>query len=154
MRDSLTQILPLADELGVTLALEPMHHDCAAEWTFLTCLDEVLGVIESIAHPRLKLAFDTYHLGFDPKVLDRIGPLVPHIAVVHLGDGRPPRNREQNRCRLGEGEIPLRPIVAAANRRRLRRFVRRRIDGSRDRSDRLPDLLSQSKRKFAELIAS
>ncbi len=46
-------------------------------------------------------------------MLERIGSLVPAIAVVHLGDGRPPAAGEQNRSPLGSGEVPLRELVAA-----------------------------------------
>src|SRR5580704_41181 len=58
---ALKELLPLATELNVTLAIEPMHPGCAAEWTFLTSLDEAVGLVDSFDSPRVKLAFDTYH---------------------------------------------------------------------------------------------
>ena len=69
--------------------------------------------MDAIAHPHLKLAFDTYHLGHDPRVLDEIARVAPHIAIVHLGDSRKPPTIEQSRQRLCEGILPLRQIVAA-----------------------------------------
>jgi sugar phosphate isomerase/epimerase len=42
LRSAISEILPLADEFGVALALEPMHPGCAAEWTFLTDLKDAL----------------------------------------------------------------------------------------------------------------
>ena len=38
---------------------------------------------------------------------------MPHVAIVQLGDARRPPDGEQNRCRLGEGVVPLAEIVAA-----------------------------------------
>ncbi|HTU24724.1 MAG TPA: sugar phosphate isomerase/epimerase family protein, partial [Pirellulales bacterium] len=110
---ALAELLPLAMELDVTLAIEPMYSACAAEWTFLTTLSDAMTLVEEIAHPRLKLAFDTYHLGHDPKVLDDIARVAPHVAIVHLGDSRQPPTCEQSRQRLCEGVLPLRQIVAA-----------------------------------------
>jgi sugar phosphate isomerase/epimerase len=110
---ALKELLPLATELDVTLAIEPMHPGCAAEWTFLTSLDEAVGLVDSLGSPRVKLAFDTYHLGHDPRVLDEIGRLRDRIAIVHLGDSLKPPEAEQSRQPLGAGILPLREIVAA-----------------------------------------
>lgn len=110
---ALAELLPLAMELDVTLAVEPMYSACAAEWTFLTTLAEAMSLVDEMAHPHLKLAFDTYHLGHDPGVLDEIARVAPHIAIVHLGDSRKPPTIEQSRQRLCDGILPLRQIVAA-----------------------------------------
>lgn len=113
---ALDELLPLAEQLNVVLAVEPMHIGCAEEWTLLTSLDETMSLIHGIGSRRLKLVFDTYHLGFDPHVVETIEHIVPHIAVVHLGDGHCPPEREQNRFCLGEGKLPLPEIVAALER--------------------------------------
>lgn len=116
VRDALKEVCALAGELDVRLAIEPMHEGCAAEWTFLTTLDDTLELIDKVAHPALGLAFDTYHFGYQDDVLDRVEELAPRIAVVHLGDGKEPPHKEQNRSRLGEGIIRLPEIVAALAR--------------------------------------
>ena len=36
---ALADLIPLADEFGVDLAIEPMHPGCAAEWTFFDRLE-------------------------------------------------------------------------------------------------------------------
>lgn len=113
VQGALTELASLAEQLGVTLALEPMHPGCASECTFLTNLDETLTVIQAIGKPNVKLVFDTYHLGQDRTIVDRIGQLVPHLALVQLGDSRQPPEGEANRCRLGEGTVPLQEIVGA-----------------------------------------
>lgn len=110
---ALTELVPMADEFGVTLALEPMHEGCATDWTFLTDLDETLEQLAGFNSPHVKLAFDTYHLGHCPRILQRIAELAPRTAIVQLGDARTAPKGEQNRCRLGEGKLPLREIVRA-----------------------------------------
>jgi sugar phosphate isomerase/epimerase len=113
IKDALSELVPLAVELGVVLALEPMHPGCAGEFTFLTDLQEVLDLLEAVGSEQVKIVFDTYHLGQDRQILDRIPEITRHVAIVQLGDAREPPTGEQNRCRLGEGMIPLREIVGA-----------------------------------------
>ena len=83
-------MLPLAVELRVMLAIEPMHPECAVGWTFLTCLQETLDMVAAIGSPQLKLVFDTYHLGWDRSIIDQLGKITQQIAIVHLGDGDAP----------------------------------------------------------------
>lgn len=113
LRDAFREILPVADDYDVVLAIEPMHFGCAAEWTFLTSLDDALALVDAAESPRVKLAFDTYHLGLEPDIVERIPALAPRIAVVHLGDSKRLPDGESNRCQLGEGTIPLPQIVGA-----------------------------------------
>jgi len=113
VRDAIRELLPPAEQLHVTLALEPMHPGCAAGWTFLTSLDETLELLSAIDHPRAKMVLDTYHLGQDEDLVKRTPEILKYVALVQLGDARQPPQGEQDRCRLGEGRVPLKEIVAA-----------------------------------------
>ncbi len=113
IKDALKELIPVAAEQGVFLGLKPMHPGCACQFTFLTTVDDVLALIETAGSPQVKLVFDTYHLGLDPNILPRIPQITPHIALVQLGDAKSPPNGEQNRCLLGQGDIPLKEIVDA-----------------------------------------
>ena len=115
IKAALTELVPIAAERNVTLALEPMHAGCAAEWTFLTELDDTLALIDSVETNSLKLVFDTYHWGHRDNVIERMDQLVPRIALVQLGDAKAEPNGEQNRCPIGEGILPVREIVHALN---------------------------------------
>jgi sugar phosphate isomerase/epimerase len=153
VRDALEQVLPLAEELRVDLAIEPMHPECAGEWTFLTCLDDCLALLNAVNHPRLKLVFDTYHLGWDEKVLARLQELTPRIAVVHLGDGKSPHDREQNRSRLGEGHIGLKQIVGLLEASGYRGYYDVELIGPDIEVSDYHELLVQSKQAFEQLLA-
>jgi len=113
---ALAELAPAAAQHGVTLALEPMHPACSAEWTFLNTIDDALALIGRVESPQVKLAFDTYHLGCEPGLIDRLPALARDVAIVHLGDGRAEPNGEQNRCALGQGRVPLAEIIAALHR--------------------------------------
>ena len=116
IRDALKELAPLAADFEITLAVEPMNEGCAAEWTFLNSLDDALALLSTVDSPQLKLAFDTYHLGREANIVDRIAEVAPRIAIVHLGDSKQFPDGEQNRCPLGEGMIPLQEIVSALTR--------------------------------------
>jgi sugar phosphate isomerase/epimerase len=59
----------------------------------------------------LKLVFDSYHFGHDGSVLANLQELVPHIALVHLGDRVEPHSLDQDRRPLGEGNLHLAELV-------------------------------------------
>ena len=153
LKDALREILPLAEELAVTLAIEPMHLGCAAEWTFLTSLDDALALIADLASERLKLAFDTYQFGQDEATVARLESLAEQIAIVHLGDGRSPPEHEQNRARLGEGSIPLKRIVAALSSAGYDGYYDVELMGEEIEVADYRDLLEQSKHAFTQLCA-
>lgn len=110
---ALKELAPLAAESNVTLAVKPMHPGCAGQWTFLTSLDDTLDLLNQVASPWVKMVLDTYHLGQNGDLLHRIADLSDRVAIVQLGDAERPPNGEQNRCRLGQGVVPLKEIVAA-----------------------------------------
>jgi sugar phosphate isomerase/epimerase len=150
---ALKELLPLATELDVTLAVEPMHPGCASEWTFLTTLDEAVGLVDAIDNPRVKLAFDTYHLGHDPRIIDEIGRLRDRIAIVHLGDSLKPPDSEQSRQHLGAGILPLREIVAALRGIGYDGDYDVELMGEAIEATDYKQLLESSKRAFASFIA-
>lgn len=111
LRIAIDELLPLAEDAGVPLAIEPMHAACAAEWTFLTDLASVLELIEEFQCPFLKLALDTYHFPGGNATSDLLAGVAPHVSIVHLGDRRLPPSIDQERCPLGCGQLPLGEIV-------------------------------------------
>jgi sugar phosphate isomerase/epimerase len=154
VRDALRELAGMAEGLGVKLAIEPMHSGCAAEWTFLTDIEGTLELIEAVGHPSLRLVFDTYHFGHDHLVRSQLAELAPRIAIVHLGDGREPPQREQNRARLGEGNVPLSEIIDGLARGGYNGDYDVELMGEDIENSCYKTLLDQSKCAFARLVAS
>lgn len=109
---ALKELVPVARDYGVSLALEPMHESCAEDWTFLKSIDETLQICDAVDDQVVRLVFDTYHLAQDPAVLDQISELAPRTAIVHVGDSKSLTPCEQNRCPLGQGTLPLREVAS------------------------------------------
>ena len=154
LKSALTELAPLAEEVDITLAIEPMHGGCAADWTFLVDLDETLELLDAISSPQLKVAFDTYHLGQDRKVLGQLADVAARIAIVQLGDAKEPPRGEQNRCRLGEGVIPLEEIVTGLTAAGYAGFYDVELMGEEIEATDYQELLVQSKQAFAHLMAA
>ncbi len=152
VRDALRELCAPAAELRVTLAIEPMNPGCAAEWTFLTDLDDTLGMLDAVSHPCLRLVFDTYHFGHLENVVEMAEKLAPQTALVHLGDCRVPPEREQNRARLGDGHIPLRDIAAALARGGYDGDYEVELMGEEIENSCYQELLEQSKGAFARIM--
>lgn len=96
-------LLPVAEDYGVRLALEPMR---ASSWTHLNGLDETVRFVEQFPKNQVGLVWDLGHLGTDSQAFERLPHLVDRIAVVQLADQRSANNRS-GRCGLGQGEAPL-----------------------------------------------
>ncbi|HYW79150.1 MAG TPA: sugar phosphate isomerase/epimerase family protein [Thermoguttaceae bacterium] len=153
IQSALTALVPLAGELGVTLAVEPVHPGCATGWTFLTSLDEVIEVIEAVGSEQVKMVFDTYHLGQDPAILRHIPEVASQITLVQLGDAKHPPDGEQNRCRLGEGTIPLAQIIAELKSAGYDGYYDVELLGEEIETCEYDSLLEHAKTAFAELVA-
>lgn len=151
---ALKELLPAARDFSLRLALEPMHEACAAEFTFLTKIDEILELFDSVGDDQLAMVYDTYHLGFDPRSLERIGELASRIAVVHLGDAQGPPAGEQNRCQLGEGDLPLRETIAALQSAGYDGDYDVELIGEAVEDSDYGTLLQNSKEFFAAALAS
>jgi sugar phosphate isomerase/epimerase len=151
---ALAELTPLAAKLGVTLAFEPMHPGCADEWTFLTSLDMTLDLLNTVASPQVKMVLDTYHLGQQGDLASRIAEIVPHVAIVQLGDARRPPDGEQNRCRLGQGVVPLAEIIAALKAAGYDGYYDVELLGEEIEADDYRSLLEHAKEAFRELVGS
>ena len=111
LRDAIDCLLELAEAADVTLAIEPMHPACAGDWTFFTDLPATISFLDDFDSRYLKLVLDVYHFGHDRSVLSHLSEIVPHTALVQIGDRRGRHQSEQNRCPLGEGRIPLANVL-------------------------------------------
>ncbi len=149
---ALDELTPLAAELGVTLAVEPMHPGCAADWTFLTTLDETMAMLDAVDSPQVKMVLDTYHLGQEGCLLERVSQIVPQVAIVQLGDAKCAPRGEQNRCRLGEGCVPLKEIIAALKAAGYDGYYDVELLGEELETTDYRSMLEHAKTAFAELV--
>lgn len=157
-RNALSELLPIAESCGVTLAIEPVHPGCGGEWTFLDSLESACDFLDEFSSPHLKLVYDTYHLGqevllggasLDFRYLESIAT---RVAVVHLADARLPADGEQNRCLLGEGGVPIAEIVAALVEGGFRGYCDVELIGEDLELHSYQEILAHSRAALSQLI--
>ena len=105
-REGLRQVLPVAEECGVNLLVEPEPH------LLIERPEEFEELLAGLAHPRLALNFDIGHffcVGVDPAAAAR--RLAPHIRHVHLEDIAPTRAHQH--LVPGRGAIDLESVLGA-----------------------------------------
>ena len=150
LKQALTKLLPLAEERGIVLALEPMKVDCGGEFTFINCFEEALKLVGEYKSSAIGLALDTYHWGHQPLLLERIDDLAPRLALVQLGDAHEPPRGEPNRCLLGQGTIPLRQIFDRLNAAGYKGFYEVELMGEEIEAADYRGVLAHSVRTFRE----
>lgn len=151
---ALKSLLPIACEFGVPLAIEPMPSPCSSEWTFLTNIDETLRLLDQFDSPQLKLVFDTYHYGYNEAICERLSEVAPRIGVVHLADAKEPPGAEQNRCRLGEGAIPLESMVSSLVHAGYDGCFDVKLMGEEIEASDYAELIAHSKDAFEQLTSA
>ncbi len=101
------QALPVAEQVGVTLCLEPLP---PPECDFITTTAEAIDIIDAIGHPNLRLILDVKSMVGEqsatgrsiPDTIRRVAPYVAHFQANDANLGHP-----------GSGQIDFVPIFAA-----------------------------------------
>jgi sugar phosphate isomerase/epimerase len=87
LRTLLQSLGPLAASHGITIAIEHLNR---GESNILNTIAEAWRLAEEVAHPRVRLLIDAYHLRVepeDPAILDHVAPAIAHVHVAE-GAGR------------------------------------------------------------------
>ncbi|MEW6356903.1 MAG: sugar phosphate isomerase/epimerase family protein [Planctomycetota bacterium] len=84
------EIMPLAEDLGVTVAVEPINR---FENYFINVIDDVLELIEDVGSPNLRAQLDTFHMNIEekdsPAAIMRAGKKLAHFHVSESDRGVP-----------------------------------------------------------------
>jgi len=82
----LRELAPIAEGHGITVAIEPISRP---EANFVTLTREGLAFVREVAHPRIRLLVDYYHMateGEDPIVMAEAGDAIRHAHFARPGD--------------------------------------------------------------------
>lgn len=113
IRSGIEEVLPRAEQLGVKLAIEPLHPMYADDRSAINTLKQANDMCDSIGSSFVGVAVDVYHLWWDPdleKEIRRCGKS-GYLYAYHVCDWRTPTIDFLNdRGLMGEGCIPLKEI--------------------------------------------
>jgi sugar phosphate isomerase/epimerase len=113
IRDGIAATLPLAESLGIKLAIEPLHPMYADDRSAINSLASANDVCDELNHPLVGIAYDVYHLWWDPHLEEqtkRTGE-ADRLFAFHVCDWMTPTiDLLNDRGLMGEGCIDLRGI--------------------------------------------
>ncbi len=113
IRYGIKKILPKAEELGIKLAIEPLHPMYADTRSAIITLRQANDFVEKLNSPWLGVVIDVYHIWWDPvliKEIIRCGQL-GKIFAFHICDWKvPTEDLLYDRGLMGEGCIDIRQI--------------------------------------------
>ncbi|MDW8310564.1 MAG: sugar phosphate isomerase/epimerase family protein, partial [Verrucomicrobiales bacterium] len=109
----LREVARVAADLGLRLALEPVHPSIRQDWSLICTLPETLELLDEVGEPNLGVLFDTWHLGDAPDVLQAAQRHAARIFGVHINDRRNPTRSWKDRALPGEGTLNLPAILGA-----------------------------------------
>jgi len=113
--DGIAAVLPLAEELGVRLGIEPLHPMYADDRSAINTMASANAVCELLDHPLVGIAADVYHIWWDPDLAAQIALAGEkgRLFAFHLCDWLTPTSDLLNdRGLMGEGCIDLKGIRA------------------------------------------
>ncbi len=111
--DGIAAVLPHAEQVGVKLAIEPLHPMYAADRSCINRMAEARAICEQLDHPMLGIAVDVYHVWWDPDLEREIALAGEQgtLFAYHVCDWKvDTKDLLTDRGLMGEGCIDLRRI--------------------------------------------
>ena len=115
VHDGIAATMDYAREVGMPLAIEPLHPMQAADRACVNTMEQALDLCDAIDPERtgmLGVAVDAYHVWWDPKLASQIARAgVDRLLAWHVCDWlTPTRDLLSDRGMMGDGVIELRKI--------------------------------------------
>ena len=113
--DGIAASLEYAREVGMPLAIEPLHPMQAADRACINTLEHALDVCDALDPQQtgaLGVALDVYHVWWDPKLQQQITRAgKARLLAYHVCDWRTPtRDLLSDRAMMGDGVVELKKI--------------------------------------------
>ena len=111
----LEALAPHAVDVGVTLAVEPMHPMFAADRSVVATLAGALALCAPFPPEAVGITLDTYHVWWDERVLELIPEAGQRIASFQLADWVVPLPEDVlvGRGLPGTGHVDFAPLIEA-----------------------------------------
>ena len=110
--EGLREVARTAAEVGVSVALEPIHASARDDFTIVDNIPDAVDLLDEVGVP-MGIVFDTWHLWDTPDVLDHIRTHARRFPAVHVNDWRDPTRGWDDRSLPGDGIMDLPAIFGA-----------------------------------------
>ena len=115
VRDAIGELADHAGATGVSLAIEALHPMYVSDRAVVSTLGQAIDLAVQFDSSLVGVVVDTFHVFWDPAVLDQIARAGDHIASYQVCDWATPLPADVllARHQLGDGVIDFAPITAA-----------------------------------------
>lgn len=115
VRDAVARLAPVAEELGVRLGIEPMHPIFAADRGVVSTLGQALDIAEDHDPAVVGVVVDTFHLWWEPGLVDQLTRAGGRITSYQIGDWITPFPGDAllSRGMMGDGHIDFSAFTRA-----------------------------------------
>jgi len=155
--DGIAAVLPLAEEHGIRLAIEPLHPVYADDRSAVNTMASANAICDQLDHPLVGIAADAYHIWWDPDLAEqiRITGEKNRLFAFHVCDWMTPTTDLLNdRGLMGEGCIDLKGMRAMVEATGFTGYSEVEIFSNRWWSLDQNDFLQAIKIAFGELFSS
>ncbi|GAA3128747.1 sugar phosphate isomerase/epimerase [Planomonospora alba] len=154
--EALAVLAPYAGERGVRLALEPLHPMYCADRAVLSTLAQALDLAERHPAEQVGVVVDTFHVWWDPQVLEQIARAGERIASYQVCDFLHPLPQDVllGRGVMGDGVIDFAPLTAAVTAAGYTGDIEVEIFNADVWAADPDEVLARVKARFGELVAA
>ena len=113
--ESVAALAPEAADRGVRLGIEPMHPIFAADRGVVSSLAQALDIAEQLPADQVGVVVDTFHLWWEPGVLEQIARAGDRIVSYQVGDWITPLPPDAllSRGMVGDGHVDFTALTTA-----------------------------------------
>lgn len=102
---AIERILPIAQEFGIRLLLQPMLESVSKSWNFLHDWESLFEIIDRFPHESVGFVLNTYHAGYLSEIWEQLPNRVEQLGLVQISDSLtiPRSAKRRDDCLLGQG---------------------------------------------------
>ena len=113
--DAIARLVPHSRDAGIRLGIEPMHPIFAADRGVVSTLAQALDIAEQHSAEAVGVVVDTFHLWWEPGLVDQIARAGSRIVSYQIGDWITPLPPDAllSRGMVGDGHIDFAAFTRA-----------------------------------------
>lgn len=151
VRDALNELIPVARQLGVKLGFELINPNWWRKWTISASPDEAFEFLAEFDPNVVGFVIDSFQICSHPEWSRWMTQAGKQICLVHLADALQLHCIDDDeRCLLGDGQLPLDEFISELSEVDYRGFVEIELYGKHLTDYDSRTILAESRRMLAE----
>jgi sugar phosphate isomerase/epimerase len=153
--DAIGELVPRAAELGVRLGIEALHPMFCADRCAISTLGQALELAQQFPAATVGVVVDSYHVWWDPDLLEVIARAGDRIASYQVCDWLVPLPADMllGRGQLGDGHIDFGPMSDAVVAAGYDGFVEVEIFNQQIWDADPDDTIATTRKRFVDLLS-